>query len=40
MLVARDRSAQSIDAVTGKGALSKQHLLEHLDRGWSAPCCW
>ncbi|MGJ7917146.1 IS1595 family transposase, partial [Massilia sp. LXY-6] len=30
ILVARDRSGRTIDAVTGKGALSKQHLLEHL----------
>jgi hypothetical protein len=30
ILVARDRSGQTIDAVTGKGALRKQHLLEHL----------
>jgi transposase-like protein len=32
ILVARDRSGQTIDAVTGKGALRKQHLLEHLGR--------
>jgi transposase-like protein len=30
ILVARDRSGQTIDAVTGKGALSQRHLLEHL----------
>ena len=30
ILVARDRGGQTIDAVTGKGALRKQHLLEHL----------
>jgi transposase-like protein len=30
ILVARDRSGQTIDAVTGKGALRKQQLLEHL----------
>jgi transposase-like protein len=30
ILVARDRSGQTIDAVTGKGSLRKRHLLEHL----------
>jgi transposase-like protein len=30
ILVARDRSGQTIDAVTGKGPLRTQHLLEHL----------
>jgi len=30
ILVARDRSGQTIDAVTGKGALTKQHLIDHL----------
>jgi transposase-like protein len=30
ILVARDRSGQTIDAVTGKGALTRQQLLEHL----------
>jgi len=30
ILVARDRSGQTIDAVTGKGSVSKQQLLAHL----------
>ena len=30
ILVARDRSGQTIDAVTGKGALTRQQLLDHL----------
>jgi transposase-like protein len=32
ILVARDRSGQTIDAVTGKGALTKQQLIDHLGR--------
>jgi transposase-like protein len=30
ILVARDRSGQTLDAVTGKGALTKAHLIDHL----------
>lgn len=30
ILVARDRSGQTLDAVTGKGALTKEHLRQHL----------
>ena len=30
ILVARDRSGQTIDAVTGRGALKKSHLVQHL----------
>ena len=30
ILVARDRSGQTIDAVTGKGSVSKRQLVEHL----------
>ena len=30
ILVARDRSGQTIDAVTGKGSVSTRQLLEHL----------
>jgi len=30
ILVARDRSGQTIDAVTGRGSLKKSHLVEHL----------
>ena len=30
ILVARDRSGQTIDAVTGKGGVSKRQLVEHL----------
>src|SRR5579875_1357036 len=30
ILVARDRSGQTIDAVVGKGALTRRHLVEHL----------